>query len=103
MHRREALQRAQDMLAEVESPGEPLRLAPEDEAIDIGWAWVLPWSTERWFFTEDPRAAPPPGYGPIVIVKQSSDSWFLATGPSYDEQLAQYARNHGLEHTKTLG
>ncbi|TDW92709.1 YrhB domain-containing protein [Kribbella sp. VKM Ac-2566] len=84
-------------LESMESPGEPLRLATNDEQVaDVGWAWVFAWSTAQWFDTGQGR--PPVGGGPIVVVKATRDSWMLGSATPYDEQLTAYAAERGLEH-----
>lgn len=78
--------------------GEPLRLATNDENVaDVGWAWVFPWSTARWF--DIGRGRPPVGAGPIVVVKSTRDTWMLGSATPYEEQLKVYAAERGLEHT----
>lgn len=95
----EARARAATYLEGVEPPGEPLRLATGDEHVaDIGWAWVFAWSTVSWFETGHGR--PPAGGGPIVVVKAAGDTWMLGSATSYDEQLAGYATEHGLDHAR---
>jgi hypothetical protein len=81
--------------------GEPLRLAPGDEHVaDVGWAWAFAWSTAHWFETGQGR--PPVGGGPIVVVKSTGDTWMLGSATSYDDQLSEYAADHGFEHTTAL-
>lgn len=88
---------AATFLESIESPGEPLRLATDDEHVaDVGWAWVFAWSTKEWFDTGQGR--PPVGAGPIVVVKSTRDTWMLGSATPYDEQLKRYAAERGLEH-----
>ncbi len=97
MERSEARAVAATFLESVESPGELLRLATDDEHVaDVGWAWVFAWSTREWFDTGEGR--PPVGAGPIVVVKSTRDSWMLGSATPYDEQLEGYAVEHGLQH-----
>ena len=49
-------------------------------------------STARWFATQDPADAPPPGNGPMVVVKESGETFHLGSTPSFDMQLAEYAK-----------
>jgi hypothetical protein len=95
----EARDIARTMLAEVDSPDEPLALFPEEDIADLGWAWVFGYTTRRWLETGDPDAVPPPGGGPIVVVKDTAKAWMLSGARSYDEQLARYAERHGYTHT----
>lgn len=85
-------------LETVDTDGESWRLAPGDEHVaDIGWAWVVAWSTAGWF--ETGQGGPPAGGGPIVVVKATGDTWMLTSQTPYDEQLTRYADRHGAEHT----
>ncbi len=102
MNRETAVHAAHQALAELGAADEPLQLAPDDTMADVGWAWICPWSTRRWFATADPRDAQPPGFGPVVVVKQTGETWLLGTAVPYDEQLAAYARAHGAEHVTRL-
>ena len=100
MELNEARAAATEYLGTLGAP-EPLRLA-DDQVTDVGWAWVLAWSTVRWFETRDPAAVPPPGTGPAVVVKATGDCWMLGAASPYDEQLAGYASQHGERHTVPL-
>jgi hypothetical protein len=89
---------AATFLESVESPGEPLRLATDDEHVaDVGWAWVFAWSTAQWFDTG--QGYPPVGTGPIVVVKSTRDTWMLDGATPYEEQLKAYADERGLAHS----
>ncbi|TCO54781.1 YrhB domain-containing protein [Actinocrispum wychmicini] len=90
-------------LARIDSPDEPLALFPDDEIVDVGWAWVFGYTTARWLATGDPDAVPPPGGGPIVVVKDTAEAWMLLGSRSYDGQLKQYAEQHGHVHTVRYG
>lgn len=103
MHRNAAMDRARAALAELESADSPLQLVAADELVDVGWAWVCPWSTARWFVTKDPRDAQPPGFGPVVVVKPTGETWLLGSGVPFDDQLAGYADEHGFEHRARPG
>jgi immunity protein 35 of polymorphic toxin system len=101
MNRQTALQIAQQTLTELGAPDDLLQLA-SDTVMDVGWAWICPWSTRRWFATGDPRDAQPPGLGPIVVVKHSGETWLLGTAVPYDDQLVTYAEAHRFQHTNRL-
>ncbi|CRK58759.1 hypothetical protein [Alloactinosynnema sp. L-07] len=85
---------AQGMLAEIDSPDEPLTLVPAEQVVDIGWAWVFAYTTVRWS-TGAADAAPPPGGGPIVVVKDLGRAWMMLGSRDYDEQLAEFAARYG--------
>jgi hypothetical protein len=102
MNRQTAIHAAQRALAELGAPPDVLQTAPDDALVDVGWAWVCPWSTRRWFATGDPADAQPPGLGPVVVVKQSGETWLLGTAIPYDDQLDRYAAAHGLRSTARL-
>ncbi|MET9271938.1 YrhB domain-containing protein [Kribbella sp. NPDC003557] len=101
MNLTEARAAAGAFLRSVETTGEPLRLPESDEQVaDVRWAWVFAWSTAQWFDTGEGR--PPVGAGPIVVVKESGDTWMLDSATPYDDELAAYAADHGIEHTTSL-
>ncbi|HEV7653418.1 MAG TPA: YrhB domain-containing protein [Mycobacteriales bacterium] len=99
----EARRAAQSELETFSAPDNPLQLVEDGDVADIGWAWVYAFSTARWFVTRDPADAPPPGAGPIVVLKDSGATFHLASTPSFDQQLASYARAHDLPTPATLG
>jgi hypothetical protein len=81
----------------------PLQLVDDDAVADIGWGWVFAFSTKRWFETQDPADAPPPGIGPIVVRKDSGEAFSLGSTPSFDMQLDEYANKHDLPTPTPLG
>jgi hypothetical protein len=99
----EARAAAQAELDRMSSPTTPLRLVDDADAADIGWGWVWAWNTARWFSTRDPADLAGPGAGPVVVVKDSGETFHLDSSPSFDEQLADYAREHGLGQPAPLG
>ncbi|WP_167837827.1 YrhB domain-containing protein [Nocardia altamirensis] len=90
---------AEGVLAQVNTRAEPLALFPEHDCPDLGWAWVYGYTTVRWLRTGDPDAVPPPGGGPIVVVKDTADAWMLSGARDYNKQLIEYAERHGYQHT----
>ncbi|MFG1791196.1 YrhB domain-containing protein [Nocardia sp. NPDC049149] len=94
---------AEQVLARVNTRAEPLALFPEHDCPDLGWAWVYGYTTVRWLETGDPDAVPPPGGGPIVVVKDTADTWMLSGARDYNKQLAEYAERHGYQHTVRYG
>jgi hypothetical protein len=99
----EARRAAQAELDRISSPIAPLRLVDDADVADVGWGWVYAWNTARWFETRDPADLAGPGAGPVVVVKDSGATFHLASSPSFDEQLADYARAHGLAEPAPLG
>ena len=87
----EARAAAQAELDSFSSPDNPLRLVDDADVADVGWGWVWAWSTARWFETRDPADAPPPGDGPVVVVKETGETFHLGSTPAFDQQLAEYA------------
>jgi hypothetical protein len=63
---------------------------------DRGWCFLFPWNTARYAETHDISDALGPGFGPIVVVKQSGDVWMMNSLPEED-QLAEYAAEHGID------
>jgi hypothetical protein len=99
----EARRAAQAELDSFGSTENPLRLVDDADVADIGWGWVYAFNTVRWFETRDPADVAPPGAGPVVVVKESGESFHLDSTPSYDRQLAAYAAAHGLPEPAPLG
>jgi hypothetical protein len=99
----EARGAAQAELDRFSTEDNPLQLVDDADVADIGWGWVYAWSTRRWFETRDPADAPPPGIGPVVVLKDTGDTFHLGSTPSFDAQLAQYARDTGLPAPAPLG
>jgi hypothetical protein len=99
----EARAAAEAELESFSSPANPLRLVDDADVADVGWGWVWAWSTARWFETRDPADAPPPGAGPVVVVKDSGETFHLDSTPSFDLQLEEYARSRDLPTPAALG
>jgi hypothetical protein len=99
----EARGAAEAELQTFSSPDNPLRLVADADVSDVGWGWVWAWSTARWFETRDPADAPPPGAGPVVVVKESGETFHLSSTPAFDLQLEEYAAQHGLPAPAPLG
>lgn len=99
---REAAQAELDRLAET-AYGEPLQLIDDAYVADVGWAWVYAWNTARYYRTRDAADAAGPGAGPVVVVKESGETFPLRSSPSFDRQLADYAGAHGLPEPAPLG
>ena len=99
----EARGAAQAELDRMSSAAHPLRLVDDTDVADIGWGWVWAWNTARWFETRDPADAPPPGDGPVVVVKQTGETFRLGSTPAFDLQLAEFAKHRGLPPPPPLG
>lgn len=99
----EARAAAQAELESFSSPDNPLRLVDDADVADVGWGWVWAWSTARWFETRDPADAPPPGDGPVVVVKETGETFHLGSTPAFDLQLAEFAKHRGLPPPPPLG
>jgi hypothetical protein len=92
--------RARELAAEYLSrfpSGEQLALFGDDMIEDHGWCYVLPWNTSRYVQSLDLRDSIGPGPGPIVVVKQTGETWMMGSALPPVEQLAIYARDHGIE------
>ncbi len=103
MDRTDARTAAQAELDRMSSAEHPLQLVDEQYVADVGWAWVYDWNTARYYETDDIADAIGPGAGPIVVVKGSGETFALGSTPSYDEQLADYAKTHDHGETAPLG
>ncbi len=99
----EARAAAESELAGMASPDNPLQLVDDGDVADIGWGWVYAWNTARWFATRDPADLAGPGAGPVVVVKDSGETFHLDSTPSFDIQLAEYATARGLPAPAPLG
>ena len=62
-----------------------------DTPLDMGWAWLFHWTLER-NLSGDMQVAPPPGMGPIVVVKSTADAHYLGSGPVESEIIDLAAR-----------
>ncbi|MBB3890560.1 hypothetical protein GGQ61_001277 [Phenylobacterium haematophilum] len=87
---------AESELAKIATPSVPLQLVDADHVVDVGWAFVFAWNSQRWFETRDRNDAVGPSAGPIVVVKTPPLAFTLASAPSVDEQLARYAVANSL-------
>lgn len=94
---------AQVALNAADSDAVPLRLAETCAVADVGWGFVYPWNTARWFDTRADADAIGPGLGPLVVTKERQEAFFLLSAPSVDEQLASYALACGLPAPPELG
>jgi hypothetical protein len=74
----------------------PLALFPDESVRDYGWCYVFPWNTARYLETRDRSDALGPGTGPIVVVKESRDAWFMGSALPHADQLDAYAAEHGI-------
>jgi len=45
----------------------------------------------------------PPGDGPVVVVKETGETFHLGSTPAFDLQLAEYAKDRGLPPPPPLG
>lgn len=99
----EARAAAQAELDGISSAANPLQLVQDADVADIGWGWVWAWNTARWFATGDPADLAGPGAGPIVVVKETGETFHLASAPAYDRQLVEHARARGLGEPVPLG
>ncbi|MFD9946768.1 YrhB domain-containing protein [Nonomuraea sp. NPDC059023] len=86
---------AEQCLARFSTAEEPLAFYGDETIDDLGWCFVFPWNTARFVETRDFAHVRGPGYGPIVVVKGSGDTWMM-NGLPEDQQLAAYAKEHGL-------
>lgn len=103
MDRVAAREAAQALLDTIGSGSRPLRLVDDEHVADVGWAYVHDFNTVRFYETHAMADALGPGFGPIVVVKDTGEAFLLGSAPSYDEQLAAYAAAHGLPAPRPLG
>ncbi|MBF6545972.1 hypothetical protein [Nocardia brasiliensis] len=80
------------------TPADPFQLAPQGHVSDVGWAFVFPWSTTSWYTDGSAPVLTPGVKGPIVVVKDTGDTWLLDSLSSYDSQLAGYAEANSYRH-----
>ncbi|NRQ40223.1 hypothetical protein HII36_51640 [Nonomuraea sp. NN258] len=93
-HQAKAL--AERHLARFSTAEDPLALyeSEDESADDRGWCFVFAWNTVRYLRSRDLSDVHGPGYGPIVVVKASGDTWMLGGYAPEDEQLTAYAKEH---------
>ncbi|RVX37916.1 immunity protein 35 of polymorphic toxin system [Nonomuraea polychroma] len=87
---------AERYLARFSTAEEPLAFYDDESVDDLGWCFVFPWNTVRYIETRDISHVRGPGYGPIVVVKDSGDTWMMGGFAPEDEQLSAYAAKHGI-------
>lgn len=93
MHLTAARALAEAKLRAIEDPSVPLRLNDEWGPTEIEWAWWFPFDTVRYFET---RHFPDSVLsGPIVVNKDGSEVWIVASAPPIEQWLNQYAEKHG--------
>ncbi|CAM3987340.1 hypothetical protein NONI108955_03095 [Nocardia ninae] len=80
------------------TPADPFQLGPQGHVSDVGWAFVFPWSTTSWYADGTSPVLEPGTKGPIVVVKDTGDTWLLDSLSSYESQLAEYADANGYRH-----
>ncbi|MEU5860848.1 YrhB domain-containing protein [Nonomuraea sp. NPDC047529] len=101
MDRQQATLLAERYLAGFSTAEKPLALYGDESVDDLGWCFVFPWNTARFIETRDFADVHGPGYGPVVVVKESGDTWMM-NGLPEEQQLAAYAARHGIspDHKK---
>ena len=99
----EARGAAQAELDRMSSPTAPLRLVDDADVADVGWGWVYAWNTARWFATRDPADGRRPARARWSWSRTPARRSTSAPAPSFDVQLADYAREHGLAEPAPLG
>ncbi|MEU7630592.1 hypothetical protein AB0C34_11465 [Nocardia sp. NPDC049220] len=86
--------------AKYATAADPLQLGPPQRVVDLGWAFLFPWSTTSWYTHGVLPTLPPGTRGPIVVVKDSGHTWLLNSLSSFDAQLTAYARDRGYPVTR---
>lgn len=97
MDLKQAWDLAERYLARLSSEEQPLAFYGEEFVDDEGWCFVFPWNTVRYIETRDIAHVHGPGYGPIVVVKETGDTWMLSGHAPEEDQLAEYAAEHGID------
>jgi hypothetical protein len=86
---------AEHLLARFSTAEEPMALYEDESVDDRGWCFIFPWNTARYVKTLDISDSLGPGFGPIVVVKHSGDTWMM-NGLPEEGQLSSYAAEHGI-------
>ncbi len=87
---------AERQLERYSTPEQPMVLLGPETVRDHGWCYVFLWNTARYAETRDRADSKRPGSGPIVVVKESGDTWTMGTWLPVDMQLERYAEQHGI-------
>ncbi|KAB2343939.1 YrhB domain-containing protein [Actinomadura rudentiformis] len=87
---------AERYLTENSPPSRPTALFEDDLVEDHGWCFVFPWNTARYVETRNMADIIGPGFGPIVVVKKSGETWMMSGFPPPEQQLSAYAASHGI-------
>ena len=80
-------------LRKLEDPDYPLVLEPDRDPDEHSWCWVFPFNTAEYYSSQDPLDSVLSG--PIVVNKDGSEVWVLATSRPIDELLDEYATRRG--------
>jgi hypothetical protein len=92
----QARELAERYLSQFSSAKTPLALFGDETAEDHDWCYVFPWNTARYVESLNLADSMGPGSGPIVVVRQTGDTWMMGSALPPDEQLAVYAVEHGI-------
>jgi hypothetical protein len=84
----EAAERAETLLTRQPPLWEKVALAGEPE--DQGWCWLCYWTLAS-NLSGETQEAPPPGTGPILVVKSSGETRYLGSQAMEDELAAAAA------------
>jgi hypothetical protein len=79
----DALDAATARLTDLPPAAEPVAALPPPE--DHDWCFVVYWTLARNLDGDGPGEAPPPGFGPIVIDKETGQAWYLGSQNLPDE------------------
>ena len=90
---RQARQRAEAKLRQVEDPAVPLRLVDGDQPGERDWCWIFPFNSARFLESGDFGDLIPSG--PIVVNKDGSDVWIANSAPPVEQWLNLYAAERG--------
>ena len=102
MDRNEACRRAQahlDGASGVDAASRVYEAGPAEQAVDVGWAWVISWNTARYHRSGHIQDSLGPGSGPLVVVKDTRDVWMMGSAAPPNDWLRSYADEHGYDHT----
>ena len=90
---RQARERAEAKLGEVQDPQLPLRLVAPDAPVDCDWCWLFAFNSQRYLDSGDFGSMV--ASGPIVVNKDGSDVWIANSGFPVEKWLNHYAADRG--------
>ena len=99
MTREEAAALTQDFLDKMATPSRQLAVGDPDDAVDVGFAWLIPWNSKRFYQTGNPKDADKHANAPMIITKDTQRITRFNNLEPIDQQVLKYAERNGYHPT----